>query len=119
MYICTLRRDPQYEQIATSACNLQGQALRVKVADMINNTDVEALRVKVVYFLQDIYLWPSLERVSEVEMESDNEIAALGQAACRQRAAARRGGSRVEELAPAQAVRGERCGAAALAAGTS
>jgi hypothetical protein len=77
MYICTLRRDPQYEQIATSACNLQGQALRVKVADMINNTDVEALRVKVVYFLQDIYLWPSLERVSEVEMESDNEIAAL------------------------------------------
>jgi hypothetical protein len=31
----------------------------------------------VVYFLQDIYLWPSLERVSEVEMESDNEIAAL------------------------------------------
>jgi hypothetical protein len=78
-----------------------------------------SLRVKVVYFLQDIYLWPSLERVSEVEMESDNEIAALGQAACRQRAAARRGGSRVEELAPAQAVRGERCGAAALAAGTS
>jgi hypothetical protein len=32
----------KYEQIATFVCNLQGQKNANLVADMINNTDVEA-----------------------------------------------------------------------------